>query len=323
MPTREFVEELAEESTAWVQEGLITPDARDGILGRYADPSLLTPSRERARDHSALTVILYTLAGLLVGAATLALFFTLIENFNTQETNLPLLVMGILLLGAGAALKFSRPGFLFAESLLIAAIIPLATASVDENNRAFARPLLLLAAGALALYPHFRLPVSALAIVGYGLAGFMIIDVFFEGTEATGFFAALVLMAVLLASIVTVDRHVLGRDRTDATAVATIGLGIATAAWLGETMDMNWSSELIEVALGLVMLVVMGIGLLVSHRGIALGAAAVIAVDAIVFAFDVGGVFLGTVSLLAVAGLLIWQAEFLKRYLREAGRGAA
>ncbi|HJQ93768.1 MAG TPA: hypothetical protein VJ874_05735, partial [Candidatus Thermoplasmatota archaeon] len=58
-------------------------------------------------------------------------------------------------------------------------------------------------------------------------------------------------------------------------------------------------------------------GLALREKGMVLAAALAIAIDAIVFAFDVGELVGGLLALLAVAGLLIWQAGALRRYLRE------
>jgi hypothetical protein len=72
-----------------------------------------------------------------------------------------------------------------------------------------------------------------------------------------------------------------------------------------------------EAYVAVLMGAVLGVGLALREKGMVLASALAIAIDAVVFAFDVGNLVGGLIALLVVAGLLIWQAGALRRYLRE------
>lgn len=72
-----------------------------------------------------------------------------------------------------------------------------------------------------------------------------------------------------------------------------------------------------EVYVAALMGTALAVGLALREKGMVLAAALAVAIDAVVFAFDVGELAGGLVALLAVAGLLIWQAGALRRYLQE------
>jgi hypothetical protein len=53
---------------------------------------------------------------------------------------------------------------------------------------------------------------------------------------------------------------------------------------------------------------VFAVGLAAREKGLIFGAGLVLVVDALVFAFDIGGYFTGVVLLLAIAGAILWKA---------------
>ena len=117
----------------------------------------------------------------------------------------------------------------------------------------------------------------------------------------------------LLAVVLALERAVHDEDRVAPAAVGVVALALGFLALLVDTLEVA-SSERAELALGGAMLAVLVAGLLLRHRGIVVGAAVALCVDAIVFAFDLGGFLTGTGILVALAAALAWQAENLRGY---------
>lgn len=63
-------------------------------------------------------------------------------------------------------------------------------------------------------------------------------------------------------------------------------------------------------------------GIFLGSRGLVTGAAAGLTIDAVAFAFEIGGPGTAVVVLLALGGLLVWQAENVRRYFRR-GRSSS
>lgn len=314
MTSPEFARELVLEAEGWVEEGVVSREQADRLRARYA-PLLSRPGRYAAHDRATdratgglLAEFLYALAGVLVGAATLVLIAVGLDMTDSPGL---FAAAGGLLLAAGVLvhLRTARP--LVADALLAAGLVPLTVASFPGGDDLFGA-LAMVAALALLLWRRDVTFLPSLAVVAFSVGAAATFFELFEQGENTAWFLA---QASLLVGVVASDRLLRGADSALAASLAVGGVVFAFVLFLDEQAP-ALSSEGVELALGLLMLGVLAAGVALRHRGLAVGAAIVLGVDAIVFAFDVGGVLLGTGILLALAGLLVWQAEFLKGYLR-------
>lgn len=302
MPSPGFARELATESERWVAEGLVTPEQAEALRARHP----ATP--EETRGDSAASQILYGTAGILLGAAAIAL---VVVGLDTQ-TGFPLALLGLALLGGGVALRFALPERgLLGDALLVAGLVPLVTSAFPDENEmlGWLSPLAAIALLAWRRDGGFVAPLSVIAFtVGIAAAAFQT----FDDAGALLWLGAQILLAL---GIGLAGRAGLVTANTLASALATIAIVPAILGY-AFTADRAGSSEALELTIGAAMLGAMAIGLALKDRGMLLGAATALGVDAIVFAFDFGGVFTGTIVLVALAALLVFQAEALKRFFR-------
>lgn len=102
---------------------------------------------------------------------------------------------------------------------------------------------------------------------------------------------------------------------------ATLGLYVVPLAiGCGLVLDLvpDLTSVGMELGLGAFLGALFALGLAWGVRGLVAGAVAGLTVDAVTFAFDVGGPGTAVVVLLALGGLLVWQAELVRSYFRRA-----
>lgn len=311
MPDR-FGSELEEEVAAWIDEDLISKEQGDAILDRYA-----TTDDEGDQGADWTTALLYGTAAVLVGAAALALIYV---GFDLDQKKFPLLALGLALAGAGIGLALRDPDRdLLADVLMGASLAPLALApwEADETGGAFLFALVGL--GVPLAYLVWRrerpflptLSVLAISVASAGTAWNI-----FEphATDAQVAFFWMGLQAALVIGLVAVDRRLREEDATTPVALATMVLAGSLIAFFAATLNIE-DSVIIELALGGTMTGVLFAAVPLRHRGLVIGASVALGVDAIVFAFDVGGVFFGTILLIGLAILLIVQAEAVKRWV--------
>lgn len=316
MPTPEFARELALEAEGWVDDGVVTREQADRLRLRYA-ALLSQPGRYRATatvgaraPAGVLSEFLYGLAGILLGAAAIVV---LVVGLDVGEATTPFLVTGLLLMAGGAGLRFATTKAPLADAVLAAGLVPLTVAAFPDGGE-YVLPFTLGAPLALLFWRRDATFLPSLAVVAFSVAAAASFFKLFEGTAEVPWLLA---QLALLGGIVASDRLLRHRDSALAAGLAVAAFALAFVMFLDET-DLATSSEASELVLGVVMLVVLGVGVAIRHRGLVVGAAAVVGIDAIVFAFDVGGVLLGVGILVALAGVLVWQAETLKRYFATA-----
>lgn len=309
-----FRERLSRAVPAWVDEGIIEEEQGQAILERHEAGG---PDRSTDRDWA--SSLLYATAGILLGAAALAL---VLVGIDPEEPLGWLLAAGGLLAGTGLVLDRVLPGRrLLGEAVLGASLVPLAVASGDGSGDWL---LLSAAAGlgvpaAYLVWKREQAFLPTLSVVGFAVAAF--ISSWSIANEAgwsdgTASVLAATLVLVLLAGVVLVDRVLRAEDAVVPAALATTALAIGLVPFLLEGMELQ-ESETVELALGGLMLIVFFLGLALKHRGMVIGASTAVALDAIVFAFDVGGVWLGVGTLLGLAAVLVWQAEALRGWFAE------
>ncbi len=293
------------EARRWNQAGLIDDAALAQIEASYK------PDASRSGDsRSAGATAVYGLAGILLGAAALALVMLL----DTTETAGSLIWLGVGLAAAvgGAVLAFIRQDDL-SDAFFVAALIPLTAMSFPYT--AIADGLAIVSVLAPVALLATRLgrglpPIAATAayLVATGVAVNKLELTSFSGELIWASLATAWLVA--LAVINVVKRETLPNV---ALALAVVGLTPSYVMYLLEGFDPSFRGG-IEIFLGIAMLAILMAGLAIRERGIVVGAAVVLAVDAIVFAFDVGGLALGLSVLIGTAiALLVLAATVLRR----------
>jgi hypothetical protein len=75
-----------------------------------------------------------------------------------------------------------------------------------------------------------------------------------------------------------------------------------------------------ELLVGAFLGALTGMGVWLGVRGLVASAAAGLTIDAVVFAFDVGGALTAVFVLLALGSLLVWQGQGIRRYFRSRRR---
>ncbi len=304
-----FRDRLAEEAPAWVEEDIVTEDQAQQLLDRY---DVQAQPREDEDSQGWASHLLYGTAGALLGAAALA--FVLV-GLDPAEPRWPLLVTGLALLSIGVLLELTLPSrSLLAQACLAASVIPMAASVIDASFELGMWTTMAAAAGLIVWQRGSRF-VPTFAVVAYAVAsGAGTFELVADEAQAAWIWSGLV--AAMGIGVVLVDRLMREEDGVAHMALAVAALAISLLPVFFESMDIDDSVN-VELALGGVMALVLTAGIGLKHRGVVVGSAVVLTIDAIVFAFDVGGAFLGTGVLLALAAVMIWQAEMLKGYLAE------
>jgi hypothetical protein len=305
----DFADRLAREVPDWVEDGLVSDEQAHRILARYeggdADRGLV-----QTLATGGFEATLYGIAAVLAGAAAIAFVLVGLDPPNAAPA-LAGIAVGAAGAGAALALLLDEAGPV-ADVMMAGAMAPAAAASFDPEPAGFivSVPGLVLPLALLA-WRWERSWVRHIAVVAFpvALGGSAHSHLATDEAAATVF---LVVQALLLAGLVGRDRLLEGVDHPTTAALGVGGVAVATVTFLFEVADLGGSEE-IELVLGAAMLLLIFAGILMAYRGLVVGAGVVLAGDAVVFAFDVGGTFGGTLLLLALAVLLVWQAETLRQ----------
>lgn len=307
----------------WGREGLMPPASVAAIESRLAEQARDDPEAETFGSG-----VLYGLGGVLLGAAVFAFMVLLQDNRGlTYEQVNDLAPWLFLAWGAVCAagafvldLVARRPRL--GDSLHIAALVAVTASGFP---RADDLPLGLLAmafAAGILWYrrTRFLVPFLALVALNVALASVLFGRVARTADEEVALGLWLLFALVQLPTLALATRRVSWPWPTFSLAAATLLLAGTFTGWFVDVKDDLYDGFQgdVEILLAVLMGTTLAAGLWLREKGIVLAAALVIAIDAIVFAFDVGDVVGGLLALLAVAGLLIWQAGNLRRYLREA-----
>lgn len=310
---------ILDELERWRAEGAITDDFYDTMRTRYESmPDEPLPATgagaATARDRGGFAVsAMQLVGGILLGAALVALvaFLDLDEAIGPWV----MLLFGFIGIIVGVAVHYMAPGKDGLEEAAFAAgLIPLAVATVIGGITTFDYEPQLMGGIAAALSAAVYVvrrghgPVVVLAGAAYAMATLAIAQITLFG-DANPTLWLLLLLA--FGALLLVWRDELW---------TTVGLGLyvipVTAAFIGvltEQANVD-SSEAIELLVGAFLGVLMGLGVWLGNRGLVAGAAAGLTIDAVIFANELGGPGTAVVVLLVLGGLLVWQAEFLRRY---------
>lgn len=307
----DFADRLAREVPSWVDEDIVDREQAQAILERYE----LGPADTPEASASWARTLLYATSAVLLGAAGIALVFVGIDPDPVQPS---LAAVGAGFLAAGLGLHVLQPERdLLVDALLAAALAPLAVATFDPsvstgNTLAYGLPSLGLSLAYLVTRREQPF-LPTLAVLGFtasaGGTAFNALD-----GAADGGLAWAAAQLVLLAALLGIDRGLRESEATTPVALAVLAFAGSLIPFLFETVELD-SAESVELSLGAAMVAVLGLGVAVEHRGLLMGAAVALGVDAIAFAFTVGGVWLGIGVLVTLAVALIWQAEHLQDWV--------
>ena len=304
-------------ANGWHREGLLPDASLAKLRARYE------AAARSATGETFGTSVLYALGGILLGAAVFALLFLLEQNgfISRTERVAPWLFLGWGL--AWAILAFAadvgrKPGL--ADAFHVAALVAIAAAGIPRADDLFLWAFGMAYALGIVAYRKERWMMPLLALVAFNVSVVAFVWGRLERTSdhlaTTAWF--------LIAAVQLVTLTLQGRIARRAWSATAIGLATLLLAGTflgyyfqvaeGPLPDFDGDAEaFVAVLMG----AAMAVGLWFREKGMVLASAAVLAVDAVVFAFDVGELVGGLVTILAMAGLLIWQAGFLRRYLRE------
>ncbi len=295
-----------EAARGWNQRGMFKQGAFEQVQRE------LGPAAAEGSPSLAMQAF-YAVGGLMLGAATAALFGLLQINDvlgrGENEAWAFFAISALLLLGTGVVLLVARQKDL-GDAILLAGLIPTAITLGPQAPAEWlwALPILIGLGVVIAKRNQHILPIVGLALTLVALP-VVLYRTLHEDTASTLW---LLSAAALWAGTVTWNR--LQAPPWDDEAGFSTTLSVA-GAWLGFTFTVIEPSfdAAPEVFLGIMLLALLGLAILLRQRGAIFAASAALTVDAIVFAFDIGGATTGLVVLLALSACLIGVATWLRR----------
>lgn len=303
------------EARAWAAEGLLAAESLATIEARYSADAARAP-----RDDERLaTLALYGVGGALLGAAAIALVVFL--ELDGSAVPYSFLALAVAFVAAGFGVSYGLKNESLADALMVAGLVATgAMAASGVEWVPFLAPLALVAAPLLLGARRERRLVPFVASLEF-YAGAAATIAAYDLQEDLATWTFLAMAAAWLAFVLGIGRMIAARWRPEALAVATIGLVPGVVMFSIEILSLDFTGSA-ELVLGAVMLAILWAGIALKERGMVVGAAAVIAVDAIVYAFDIGGVLTGVGVLVVTAAVMLWQAERIRRYFRAAPSAA-
>jgi hypothetical protein len=301
----------------WHKQRLLPSASLETLRARYSAAAAGT-------GESFGTGVLYGLGGVLLGAAAFALLFLLEENgiISDSERVAPWLFLAWGLFWAAAAFStdLGLRKLELGDAFHVAALVAITASGIPRADELWLWAFAMAYALAVVAYRRERWMLPVLALIAFNVAVVSFVWGRLERTSDELAMAAwFALAAAQLATLVLQGR--IARRPWSATAIglATLLLAGTFLGFYFETADDSLPQFAgdAEVYVAVLMAALMAVGLWLKEKGMVLACALVVAIDAIVFAFDVGELIGGLIAILAVAGLLIWQAGSLRRYLRE------
>ncbi len=299
-----------EAARQWQQRGLL----RDGALTTIE--SELGPVADEATPSLAMQSF-YAIGGVMLGAASAALFALLELNGAMSGANSAwwfFLIFAILFSGAAIGTRMAGQPEL-ADALAIASLVPIAILMGPEpiTDWLYFVPVLA-CAGIMSwrrdghLVPLLALGVMSVAIpiAYYNVIG----DDWTLGDSAS--WAWLITATAVFAGVVAWTRLSKLRWEMEGLAATTLAVSAAWINVVAEAIEPSFDGGY-EVVIAIGLAVLIGVGLLLKERVIVFVSGIALAIDAIVFAFDVGGPEVGLTVLLLMAGGLIATATLLRR----------
>lgn len=318
---RREAQQALELARRWAREGLLPPASLQTIEQRHAADVVEDPDRE-----SFGASVLYALGGILLGCAVFAFMVLLQDNakwsYERVENVSPWLFLawGIVCSAAAFTLDLVVKKPRLGDALHVASLVAVTASGFPRADELYLGFVAVAFAAGIAFHRRVRFMVPFLAIVALNAA---VASILFgrigrSGGEDVAFTIWFAYALVQVAFLTAASRLTRWPWPTFTLAAATLLLAGSFVGFWSDMVEWRPFDGHLEVMLALLMGATLAAGLVLREKGLVLASALVVAIDAVVFAFDVGEVIGGLVAILAVAGLLIWQAGALRRYLREA-----
>lgn len=306
----------------WTSEGLMPPTSLAALQARHGGDTVADPEAE-----SFGAGVLYALGGILLGSAVFALMVLLIDNGviadQDSEEIAPWLFLawGVVCSAGAFAIDLVARKPRLADAFHIAALVAVTASGFPNADDSFLGFAAMAFAAGILWYRRTRFMVSFLALTALNVA---LVSILFgrvgQGVDDEAVFTIWFWFAVAQLPLLAVaSRLTKWPWPTFSLAAATLLLAGTFLGYYFEVLEeiLPGFDGDAEVYVAFLMGAVLAAGLYLREKGMVLAAALAIAIDAVVFAFDVGDLIGGLLALLVVAGLLIWQAGSLRRYLRE------
>lgn len=317
---RREAQQAVELARQWAREGLLPPASLQAIEQRYAADVVDDPDRESFGSG-----VLYALGGVLLGCAVFAFLVLLQDNaqwdYRRVEAVSPWLFLawGIVCAGGAFAVDLLAKKPRLGDALHVAALVAVTASGFPRADELFLGFIAVAFAAGITAYRRTRFMVPFLAVVALNaaIASILFGRIGANGDEDIAFTLWFGYGVAQVAILTAAARMTRWPWPTFTLAAATLLLAGSFVGFWSDMVEWRPFDGLLEVMLAVLMGATLATGLVLREKGLVLASALVIAIDAVVFAFDVGEVIGGLVAILAVAGLLIWQAGNLRRYLRE------
>lgn len=299
-----------DEARAWADEGLIPSESLPGIEERYA-------AVIRDDEPSLAMRTFYAIGGVLLGAAVFALFAVLQSEgliAQTQAAAWLLFLAAAIVLGAiGAGLVLSGR-MEVGDAVLLAALLPAVALAGPEAPGTEALALLApLAAGGVLVWRRHRVEPALGGLLGLEVALPLALGEHLRLSEATGTMLWFLGALAIAAGVVWLARGLAWRPA--GVAVATGGLCIGIVAAIAENLPLATEGATAAVV-GVAFLAVLFLALSLREVAALFVAGHALVIDAVVFAFQLGGPVWGLVALVVLAGGMFATAGRLRTVAR-------
>ncbi|MEA3189570.1 MAG: hypothetical protein QOD77_152 [Thermoplasmata archaeon] len=306
----------------WAAKGWIPGPSVARIEAELAPALAQEPSGRRA----ALPTILHGLGGVLLGAAAIALVVLLFDQVagdHRAEQGSILFALGLGLLAGGVALWFLSRNQDLADALLVAALVCLTFAPLPDEALGQWFSVVSVAVAAAVSFTRRTTMAAFFATLALQAAAFVVSlrlfgqDQFFGPGDA-GIMAWLAIAAVHLAALAFLRVGFKQEWVSPALGLAAVLVAAPVAVFTAEVLDLD-DHGAPELAVALPAAALLALALRIRDPNLLVGAATVLAIDAIVFAFDVGGLVFGILVILAVAAAVLALATVLRRRWADPG----
>jgi hypothetical protein len=301
---------LLDAARSWSERGLL-PRESLAVLDRELSPRAVAPLPAQEEGPGIGLSILYALAGVLLGAACIALPILLKVGDHAVPwwclgLGLPVLALGLLLWRKGGPAGI-------VDALLVGALVPLVAMGLPDRAigqwlsiLSFACALLVVALPRAS--PTVPVVASVALFLSGGILAHSLLDRF-RDTQASAWLWLALGLAQMAGTLAFAARK---PWRAAVLALLCVGLVAPFVLAVDRALPFGDHVRADELLVGAFELALLCVGLALRQRGLVLGAALVVAVDAIAFAFATN-VLLGILVLLGVAVALILLASTLKR----------
>lgn len=302
---------LLNEAQGWVDAGIIDAEQRRRIGGHYPEAEV------RA---SLATRTFYVLGGALLGAAVFALWVFLdaqgvIDMDDGRFAWWMFATFAAVWYGIAAFVIRDNPEL--GEAFLVAGLIQSTALVGPDPGPDFLFAFAPLAAAAVFVWRMRDAVIPVIALAAFeGATPAALMHWLEDGDAAVTTW--LVVAALAFAGVVVLVRSVAVPWRHIGLAVAAIGAAVGWVALSEETLTANldWDGAM-EAVVAVGLAAVLGVGLLLREPSALYVGGLGLTVDAVVFAFDVGGLNWGLGTLIVLSVGLITAASLLRRHQKD------